>query len=58
MEEGHSFLFLKKNLMKIFFFLILNFENLNFLKELKFLIFFFFEKFGNLEFFQGIENFD
>ena len=37
MEEDHSFLFLKKNLMKIFFF---------------------FEKFGNLEFFHGIENFD
>ena len=35
MEKDHSFLFLKKNLMKIFFF----------------------EKFGNLEFFQGIENF-
>ena len=54
MEKNHSFLFSKKNLMKIFFFffLILNFENLNFSKELK--IF----KFGNLEFFQGIENFD
>ena len=51
MEEDHSFLFLKKNLMKIFFF-FLNLENLNFSKELK--IF----KFGNLEFFQGIENFD
>ena len=61
MEEDHSFLFLKKNLMKIFFFFFLNLENLNFLKELKILIddfFFFFEKFGNLEFFQGIENFD
>ena len=50
MEEDHSFLFLKKNSMKIFFF-----ENLNFSKELKFLNFFLF---GNLEFFQGIENFD
>ena len=57
MEEDHSFLFLKKNLMKIFFFL--NLKNLNISKELKILIFFFFfEKFGNLEFFQGIENFD
>ena len=100
MEEDHSFLFLKKNLMKIFF---LNFENLNFSKELKILNFFFwkfwkswifegiwknlideiffcfgkwpkkyepnalspkaifefffFEKFGSLEFFHGIENF-
>ena len=38
-EEGHSFLFLKKNLMKIFFFLK-NFEILNFFKELKILNFF------------------
>ena len=43
MEEDHNFLFLKKNLVKIFFWL---------------LIFFFFEIFGNLEFFKGIENFD
>ena len=59
MEEDDSFLFLKKNLMKIFF-KKMNLENLNFLKELKILIgeFFFFEKFGNLEFFQGIKNFD
>ena len=58
MEEDHNFLFLKKNLMKIFFVFFFNLENLNFSKELKILIFFFFEKFGNLEFFQGIENFD
>ena len=59
MEEDHSFLFLKKNLMKSFFFFF-NLQKFNFLKELKILIgeFFFFEKFGNLEFFQGIENFD
>ena len=38
MEKDHSFLFLKKNLMKIFFF--------------------FWGKFGNPEFFEGIENFD
>ena len=60
--------------MKIFFFFLnlenLNFSKewkilideyfFNFLKELKILIddFFFFEKFGNLECFQGIENFD
>ena len=56
MEDDYSFLFLKKNLMKIFFF-FLNLKNLNFSKELKILNFFF-EKFGNLEFFQGIENFD
>ena len=37
MEEDHSFLFLKKNLMKIFF-LLKNLEILNFLKELKILI--------------------
>ena len=60
MEEDHSFLFLKWNLIKIFFF-FLNLENLNFSKELKILDYFilFFEK--NLEilnFFEGIENFD
>ena len=38
MEEDHSLLFLKKNLMKIFFF-FLGLSN-----------FFFFEKFGNLKF--------
>ena len=37
MEEDDSFLFLKKNLMKIFFFLLKNLEILNFLKELKIL---------------------
>ena len=36
----------------------MNLKNLNILKELKILIFFFFEKFGNLEFFKGIENFE
>ena len=41
MEKDHSFLFLKKNLMKIFFFFGGNLEILNFLKELKILIFFF-----------------
>ena len=39
MEEDHSFLFLKKNLMKIF--LKKNLKNLNISKELKILIFFF-----------------
>ena len=39
MKEDDSFLFLKKNLMKIFFFL--NLKNLNISKELKILIFFF-----------------
>ena len=52
-EEDHSFLFLKKNLMKIIYLFIYFF-----VKELKILIdelfFFFFE---NLEFFEGIENF-
>ena len=43
MEDYHSFLFLKKNLMKIFFF-FLNLENLNFLKGLKILKNFFFWK--------------
>ena len=40
MEEDDSFLSLKKNLMKIFFFFFfeMNLENLNFLKELKILI--------------------
>ena len=60
MEEDHSFLFLKKNLMKIFFFEgIGNFDWWIFLKELKILIdeFFFFIFFGNHEFFEGIENF-
>ena len=41
MEEDHGFLYLKNNLMKIFFG---TFD------------FFFFEKFGNLEFFEGFEN--
>ena len=70
MEEDHSFLFLKKNLMKIFFFF---FGKLEFFKGIEnfekkfsfsfsfsfsfFLFFFFFEKFGNLEFFQGIWKF-
>ena len=66
MEEDHSFLFLKKNLMKIFFFFEkfgnpeFLFYEFFFLKELKILInnFFFIENFGNLEFFQRIENFD
>ena len=90
MEEDHSFLFLKKNLMKMFFFFLKILEILNFLKELKILtseFFFFFFKFEsnlksmspmnpspkafffsffensflknrNLEFFEGIENFD
>ena len=43
MEEGHSFLFLKKNSMKIFFvfcFFVFSFE------------------LGKLEFFEGIENFE
>ena len=56
MEEDHSFLILKKNLMKIFFF-FLNLENLNFSKELKILNLKK-KKNGNLEFFQEIENFD
>ena len=45
-EEDHSFLFLKKNSMKIFFFFFFNLEILNFFKELKILIgdFFFFLK--------------
>ena len=56
-EEDHSFLFLKKNSMKIFFvFFFLNLENLKFLKELKILIFFFFEKIGNLEFLKEFEK--
>ena len=63
MEEDHSFLFLKKNLMKIFFvfllFFFFEFGKLEFFKGIEnFEFFFFFEKFGNLEFFQGIENFD
>ena len=39
MEKDHSFLFLKKNLLKIFFFL--NLKKLYISKELKILIFFF-----------------
>ena len=42
-----------------FFFFWKNLEILNFSMNWKFwLILFFFEKFGSLEFFQGIENFD
>ena len=44
MKEDDSFLFLKKNLMKIFFVLGL--------------LIFFLKIFGNPEFFEGIENFD
>ena len=52
MEEDHSFLFLKKNLMKIFF---LNFENLNFSKELKILNFFFLKNLEILNFFMELK---
>ena len=46
MEEDHSFLFLKKNSIKNFFFFFFNLGILNFFKELKILIgdFFFFLK--------------
>ena len=58
MKEDHSFLFLKKNLMKIFFWLF-EFGKLEFFEEIENFDFFFFLK--NLEilnFFQGIENLD
>ena len=42
-EEDHSFLFLKKNLMKIFFFFFEKFGNLEYLKE--------FEKIWLMDFF-------
>ena len=58
MEEDHSFLFLKRNLMKIFFFLLKNLEILNFFKELKILIdFFFLEKLRNLDLLKEFGNF-
>ena len=50
MEEDHSFLFLKKNLMKIFFFFF-EFGKLEFFEGIENLDFFFFEKYGNLGFF-------
>ena len=56
-EEDHSFLFLKKNLMKIFFF-FLNFENLNFSKELKILNFFFKKNLEILNFWRNLKKFD
>ena len=56
MEEDHSFLFLKENLMKIFFF-FLNLKNLNISKELKFFIFYFFEKLRNLDLLKEFGNF-
>ena len=64
MEKNHSFLFPKKNLMKIFFldFWIFFFfwkflEILNFLKELKFLIddFFFLKNLEILNFFKELK---
>ena len=58
MEDDYSFLFLKKNLMKIFFFFF-EFGKLEFFKGIENFGFFFFEK--NLEIlnvFEGIENFD
>ena len=59
MEEDHSFLFLKRNLMKIFFFFFEKFgKSWIFWRNWKFWLMIFFENFGNLEFFQGIENFD
>ena len=58
MEEDHSFLFLKKNLMKFFFFFLnLNLKNLNFSKELKILNFFFSKKFRNLDLLKEFGNF-
>ena len=58
-EEDHSFLFLKKNSMKIFFvFFFLNLENLKFLKELKILIFFFLKKLEILNFWRNLKKFD
>ena len=54
MEEDHSFLFMKKNLMKIFFF-FLNLENLNFSKELKILKNFFLENLEVLNFFKELK---
>ena len=55
MEEDHSFLILKKNLMKIFFFFFLNLENLNFSKELKILNFFLKKKMEILNFFKKLK---
>ena len=56
MEEDHSFLFLKKNLMKIFFFFFWIWKTWIFQRNLKFWIFFFFLKnFGNLEFFKELK---
>ena len=48
MEEDHNFLFLKKNLVKIFFFFLKNLEILNFFTELKILIDDFLFIYGNL----------
>ena len=55
MEEDHNFLFLKKNLMKIFFVFFFNLENLNFSKELKILIFFFLKNLEILNFFKELK---
>ena len=47
MEEDHSFLFLKKNLMKIFLFYFFEFEKLEYFEGIENFDFFFFLK--NLE---------
>ena len=59
MEEDHSFLFLKKNLMNIYIyiFFFLNLKNLNISKELKFFIFYFFENLRNLDLLKEFGNF-
>ena len=57
MEEDHSFLFLKKNLMKIFFFFWIR-KTWIFRRNWKFWIFFFFlEKFRNLDLLKEFGNF-
>ena len=56
MEEDHSFLFSKKNLMKIFFFL--NLKNLNIFEGIEnFDFFFFFEKLRNFDLLKEFGNF-
>ena len=58
MEEDHNFLFLKKNLMKIFFFFFeFEFEKLEFFEGIENFEFFFSKKFRNLDLLKEFGNF-
>ena len=60
MEEDHSFLFLKKNLMNIYiyiFFFFFEFEKLEYFEGIENFEFFFSKKFRNLDLLKEFGNF-